>query len=832
MATTRRHAAQHQIVWRVIVSVLVLLALPLIVKCDMVVVSVFDPQGRLVVDADVALSCPVEARAGLTDSDGQFVFLVAPTENHCSLKVTHTGFGAVEKILDKNDKAISIVLHLPAIEEEVSVTSKSQDLKDLSNSWIGSASVSDQELQGISNDTQDLINYAKALAGADTSRDVVYVDGVPSATLPPAQMVGRIDVNTNPFSAEYSDPGMNHINITTKNADRTIHFNAGGNGFGWGGQNPLGQNLSATTHGGNFGISGGVPHSPLTFSLRTNLSSSHTEQPIEAVNLPGSSVNATTATVSNQSYSGQVSLHYSPTETLNTNLTYSDLQSAGTNIGAGGLTLPEAASDSHLRSREARFTFTRSGAAFVWRGGVDATQSSSLLDANSSGLGMVVIGSFVAGGPAVLSSQAQHTNWLVKNVVESKFKQRLWSAGLIIAGTADSRNQQPNPAGVLQFSSTQSYADALAGNPTGTLFVSRGFGTARYSSTTASPFLQAEVLHAEHVLITAGVRADYQSGFGTLISPRISLAAQASGFIVRAGAGMFAHDFSTGMLLHVVQDDGFHLRPYVLQDVSLAAAQAVVSSSDLVSQDWVGYRFSPNLTRPRDYMAKISVEHPFGALVPGVEYTWTETQHLLGSDRLPVPSGWLDVLESNRLLRRQQVDMRLQYRWKRQTFVAHYDWIQSSDNSAGPFSYPEYSGDLANEWARTAGISPHNFTAVASLQLPLKISTSLIETLRGSAPYNITSAQIGASGLFNLRDGLPRNSGDGPGYASFDMYASRRIAVPLAGKKVRFTVGLRGSNLLNNRNYVGVGSVIGSPLFGRGLAATPSRAVQCWISAD
>ena len=800
--------------------------------------AVVDPQQRVIVGADVTLSCGGKAEHVKTDPQGRFVLSVSPVLRHCSLQVSHPGFESFEQLLDGTPAPLSIVLHLPVHKEEVNVTPKPQDLRELMPTWVGSASVSDRELQGISNNTEDLIRYAKALAGADMATDAIYVDGLPSGTLPPPEMVARIDVNTNPFSAEYSDPGQSHINIITKNADRTVHFNLGGNGFTWGGQNVLAPGLQSTTHASNLGFSGPVPNLPFTFSVRTNLSSSQIEQPIEAVTAPGqpSGPGWPKATVSNQSESGQVNIHYSPAETFHTDFSYSQLQSAGSNVGVGGETLPEAGSGSQLKSREARFTFTKAGTAFLWRGGMDFTESASQLQANSAALGVTVAGSFVAGGAGTLSSQTRRTNWVAKNVIESKFKQHLWTAGLIVTRSGDSAYVQPNPAGVIQFSSLQSYADSLEGSPTGTLFLSRGNGQIHYASIQAAPFLQGDLLHLERVLIVGGLRADYQAGYGVVLSPRLSLAARLAGFVLRGGAGIFAHNLPSGVLLHTIQDDGFHLRPYILQNVSVAAVQVPLSPADLESGPWVRSRLSPDLARPREYMYKASVERPLGAFVPGVEYTWSDGRHLLGSERLSDPAGWVDVLESNRGRQRQQVNARLKYTWKGQGVVAHYEWIQSRDNTAGPFSFPEYPGNLAAEWARTAGVSPHNFTAVVNLRLPSKISASVIATARSSAPYNITSGLDNGNGLYNDRDGRPRNSGNGPGYKSLDLYASRRILVPgmilKSAKRVHMNVGVRGNNLLNNRNYISLDSVLGSPLFGKPLAASPSRSVQCWVSID
>jgi hypothetical protein len=235
-------------------------------------------------------------------------------------------------------------------------------------------------------------------------------------------------------------------------------------------------------------------------------------------------------------------------------------------------------------------------------------------------------------------------------------------------------------------------------------------------------------------------------------------------------------------------------------------------------------------------MLKGSIERPFARLVPGLEYTWTDGQHLLGSQRLADSAGWLDVLQSNRDRQRQAVRARLRYTLKRQSLVANYEWIRSRDDTDGPFSFPENQDNLGAEWARSAGVSPHNFTLVDNLRLPRSISATLIATARGSAPYNITSGLDNGDDLFNDRGGRPRNSGNGPCYRSLDLFGSRRIPVPgtatRSGGRMYVNVGVQAENLLGDKNYQGVDSVASSPLFGKPLAAAPGRSVRLWVNFE
>jgi hypothetical protein len=177
------------------------------------------------------------------------------------------------------------------------------------------------------------------------------------------------------------------------------------------------------------------------------------------------------------------------------------------------------------------------------------------------------------------------------------------------------------------------------------------------------------------------------------------------------------------------------------------------------------------------------------------------------------------------------------YEWKGQSLVAHYEWIHSDDNTDGPFSYPEFQDNLGAEWARSSGFSPNNFTLVGNFKLPRAISLTVVEAARGSLPFNVISGTdpIG-NGLFNDRAGRNRNSGDGPGFHSLSLYAFRRIPLPKfllrSGERVYIDAGARMDNLLNNKNYLVYGPVLGSPLFDKPLAALPGRSFRVWFSFD
>jgi len=331
--------------------------------------------------------------------------------------------------------------------------------------------------------------------------------------------------------------------------------------------------------------------------------------------------------------------------------------------------------------------------------------------------------------------------------------------------------------------------------------------------------------------VRGGLRADYQTRGGVFFSPRLFGAIQLRPFTLRGGVGLFVQNWPNATFVQTMKGDPSHLQRFLVKNVSFVDLNSEIQNTTPLIVSTI----SPDLTRSRHLMLRGSIEGRFGHFVPAVEYTWTKGIHLLGSRRLTTQSGWMDLLESGYLLRKHQVHLRLNYQWKGQSITAHYEWIHSRDNTDGPFSFPERQDNVRAEWARTTGVAPHNFNLVARFKLPTAVSISLVATSRSSVPYNVTSSEdLDENGLYNDRAGRARNSGIGPAYNSLSLFAHRRIQIPhflvRSKEKVYADVGFQADNLFGNKNYLSLGSVIGSPLFGKPFGVLPNRSLRLSIN--
>jgi hypothetical protein len=551
---------------------------------------------------------------------------------------------------------------------------------------------------------------------------------------------------------------------------------------------------------------------------------------IQAV-VPGADVSLQTARSRNQTWSGTLDAYYAPNAPLKARFSYRESHAEAVNLGVGGIVLPEAGSSASFVTREARATMTEVAARFLYEGSLLMSQSQWNSRANTDGVGIMVPGDVVMGGASIAASRTRHTGWTSKHVLRWRSRTP-WMVGITMSGTGDSDEHTPNPAGLFEFADLAAYTQGLAGGESATWFVTRGNGSVHCANVRIAPFVQKQLLVADHVEFVAGARADYQSGFGTLVSPRLSMATHWRGFKVRAGAGLFIQDLPNSIFVIALENDGQHLQQFMTSDASLAGA-----SDPGVRLTSIRSRLAPDVTRPRELMERVSVERPLGRFVPGIEYTWTRDRHLLGSERRADGTGWLDLFESNRAAERHRLHVQLQYAWKGRHLSAQYEWIRARDNTDGPFSFAERPGNLTAEWARSAGVAPHNVTAMGTFMLPALISLNVTHTWRSSAPYNITTGlDTERNGLFIDRGGRIRNSGDAPSYNSLEVYAYRRIQLPnflrRASWRIHVNIGVQAQNILDNRNYISIGSVVGAANFGRPFAAFPGRSVRLSLNFD
>ncbi|MBI4473168.1 MAG: TonB-dependent receptor, partial [Acidobacteria bacterium] len=563
---------------------------------------VLDPQGLHMPGVRVALVCEDNVESAITNSAGRFQLAPKTSENACEIRASHGGFDPYRQTVI-HERELTLRLRLAKLSETVQVTTSDFFRENpIAYSSLNSISLDDHQLAKISNDTASLIGYAKLAAGAIAAGDVVHVDGIPSYGLPPAELISRILVNSNPFSAQYGEGNQNYIDIFTKAPPRKLRFAFGGAPSSIGGGDVLVRGSRSISKSVNFTLAGPVPHTPMSFSLHSNWGHNTNDLPLIAV-LPedvdrSESIGGNPRSL-NRNGSAALDVYYSE-ESLRASFSYNEAQSSGSNQGIGGLTLPEGGYATSFHSRNMRFGLNWTGKQILYRGGFTGTEGISKLWANSSQRSISVLGSFIAGGAAFTRNYSRRADWTWTNILESNSPRPSWIAGVGISRTTRSMEKIPNAMGMLQFESLESYTRARTGEQTGTFFFVSGNGNVRRIMVTASPFVQKTLLRSNDLLVTGGIRLEYQSSFGMLASPRLTVAKGWRGFVFRSGAGLFVSNLANDVLTTAVASDSNHLRQYIFPNVSFDDLSQPALDNDMAIHTVV----APNLGRAKQVMLK------------------------------------------------------------------------------------------------------------------------------------------------------------------------------------------------------------------------------------
>lgn len=667
-------------------------------------------------------------------------------------------------------------------------------------------------------DPGQMLRYAKAVAGATLDDDRVYVDGLPATRLPAAEAIATLAINPDPFSVLYSESDQNVVDVITADPDRTVHWGGGHTSKAYGARNPLAPQLRSRRIFSDGRLNGPVPFTPFTFSTDLMLARLVEDRPVFGPSATGATqTDVAHSEARSQSVMVGLAGHWHRNTRVGVTVTATDADDTGGETG--GFVRPEAGSRHTSNSRDARLVAETDLGRYRFRTGIAFAAGTNSFLAAPSSAALMVLETFVSGGSPFRSMRMENTEWRWNNVVATPTSSSL--IGWSVAQSTEAEALVPNPEGQLIFGTLAEYRRWLSGEAAGTWMGASNRVSQRFASTTAAIYGQQEWHVGPAAILRSGVRADYQSDDGVLLSPRVSLSVLWGRATMTSGVGVFRQNWTNTVLL---QARRYRCKIGCVADAFVGSGNLGADVQPLRSE------IEPAFARPGALVFRHGVSIGSGRLTSGAEYSWTAAFSRPGSRRLADGNTLVDRLESTRQLRRHQLHTRVGYDSRVGSLVAHYEWVLSHDDSGGPFSFPERQDDLASEWAPSAGVSPHNASIVAGLPRLAGIETSVVFTARSRAPLNLrTGLDVDGTRLYGDRGGRKRNAGLGPGFRSLDAYAHRRVRVPFLSFGARPTwvdLSLLGENLLGNRNYLAVGSSLASPFLGRPVTAMAGRSVR------
>lgn len=771
---------------------------------------VFDAQDRGVPGADIRLSCAGATIRARTADDGRFSLGLTDASAACDLTVRRAGFADWHHTVRAMPAPLIVKLRIASVRETMNVVAPSGTW-DLS--LAGSAARRGApDLQPLGSDSSVWLDLMMNEAGAFVGQRRIYVDGLPADAPPDAPRIGGIAVNADPFSAEYGGTDENRVDITTATPDRHWRFNAGGPSWIQGGADPLVGRPPADRRRWFAGVSGPVPHLPVTFFLQGSTFAS-TEYPTYVA--AGGTLDAVAAV--SKLYAWSFGAHL----TRSGFAWHTAIDSSATRLdhaGTGGLTAPEAGMRSVVATRRVLNSWATTGNAVRHRGGLLIVTSAADSSAIVTGQACTVYGQLHTSGVDMLADATSAVRVYARHAIDGARNGRPWSAGMEFVRAVLRDSPVPNPFGRLELETP----DAA----TGSLIVQRGTPALRVSDTAGAIFAQATPVDGRHLLLRAGARADWQSGEGLVLSPRATLLTRARGFIAAARAGLFVEPWSPALLLEARKRDGVGLETLVIHDVTAGGDPAAA----LAGAEPLSARFASGASRRRDVVIETLIARAFGRAAVSLGHKWTRGIALAGTTRSRTGVGLVDTIQSDRGLARRQLHLRVAVTAAAATVTAHYEFARSFDDTDGPFSLPARQDDIGGEWGRSTGVAAHHASMVASFTLPGAVRVFASASASSGSPYSSLSGRdVERLAVFTDRRGAPRNGLTGPRQECVSLYVSRRIEVPRA-RGLAFDVGIRADNLTDHRNVTNVGPVAGTPMFGMPLDAAPGRSIRFWVA--
>jgi hypothetical protein len=412
--------------------------------------------------------------------------------------------------------------------------------------------------------------------------------------------------------------------------------------------------------------------------------------------------------------------------------------------------------------------------------------------------------------------------------------------------------------------------------------IAGGNPEAHVSRIDAGFFVQDDWRVRPNLLLSAGVRFESQNNINHKmdIGPRLSFAwsPPAKGkeppkTVVRGGFGIFFDRISESLTLQANRYNGTNQQQFVVIDPAIlnqfpnVPAIETLTNFAIPQQIW---RMSDQLRSPYTIQTALSVERqlPYKTTL-SLSFVNTRTLHLLRSRNINAPftneagvstrpdpnSGDIFQYESNGIFNQRQFVVNVANRFNnRVSFYAIYSFNKADSDTDGSGIVPANSYDLREEYGRSSLDIRHRFVFGGTINAPWKLVLSPFIVIRSGAPFNITTGRdnngdslfadrpsfatalnspdvvMTRFGAFNLNPGpgdriIPRNFGNGPGFAGVNLRIEKTFAFgtapktngrgPAPEKPYKLSAAISIQNLFNHTNPGQPIGNLSSNLFGQ-----------------
>ncbi|MGB7068061.1 MAG: TonB-dependent receptor [Pyrinomonadaceae bacterium] len=709
---------------------------------------------------------------------------------------------------------ITVALAIESVTEEVEVSEGDQVSTD-PNSSAGATVLKEQELEALPDDPEELEAALQALAGpsAGPNGGQIYIDGFTGGRMPPKESIREVRINQNPFSAEYDRLGFGRIEILTKPGSdkwRGSAF-ANFNDESLNSRNPFALNRAPSRtrfFGGN--VSGPIQKGRSSFFLDVNNRDIDSNAVVNALILDAS-LNPVSLRQEFQVPNRRLSISPRFDYAINDNNTlvarYSFERSSVENQGIGNTSLPSRAYSTENMEHEIRLTETmiinektvnETRFEVDWENrdqvGVNSIPTVSVPDA------------FVGGGSQIGVSFDKERSWELQNYTTTSFganSQHAIKFGAKVRNVSVTNRSENNFGGTFTFTNLANYVGAINDNLIPTQFtLASGNPEQSVSRTDYGLFVTDDWRLAPGLTISAGLRYENQTNINdsTNFAPRFSIAwspgaggSKAPKTVFRGGIGVFYDRFSEGLTLQAQRFNGTNQLNLIVNandpDPARREAARALLSQAIFTLDGVSNvptaeqiltalpqsntirMISPELQSPYTIQAAFGVERQLPARTTmSLFYIGSKTLHVLRSRNInapicpeqincnnaPRPDPTLgDLYQYESSGKSEQHQFMVNFRSMLTQGISlwgNYRYGFGESDSDGSGTFPAYSYDLSDEFARSSGDIRHNAHFGGSFQIPWGVSLSPFVMMNSGRPFNITRGiDVNGDALFTER---------------------------------------------------------------------------------
>jgi hypothetical protein len=839
--------------------------------------TVQDPTGAIISGANVQLTLadgkPVSSAT--TDSTGKFQ-LAQPAPGNYTLTITLSGFSSLVRALHVTTAALppfAITMNLASVATDVTVNAD-QDLAITDpDANADSASVTADDMKSLPIFDADIVATLSAfldVGAAGEGGTSLIIDGVESKTVGVSpSAIERVNVNQDPYSAQYRNPGRGQVEIITKSAADHFH---GEFSFTYRNAALNAENYFATSNpasqrriyegfltGPVLGFSKKpIPHTAFLFSLTRreayNLAQIDATQlpvPTLAVNVPAPQLSTNlTFKVShdyNDHHSAYLLYRFNRGSMINQNIGGQVLQSAGFNVFNYDMdvTYHDDLTLSANKLNQFNILFERNLDRYA--NNVNATQ-------------------YIVNGVATFHGGAENEYYTENNPNLSDIFS--WTLPTHIPQQLKFGIQLPNQGRRIIEDETNRYgtytfanfAAYQAGTPSS---FSIQTGPTRFQTVYSQPgaFFLDQIQLTPNLTVVPGVRYDYQDaipGTKDAIEPHLSVAYvldKTSGLVVRTGGAIYMRRVG----VNIGQQIARYSRPNELSLLNTSNPCFPISAACNPAAGQVPslFNYAPNIKAPMQGYFGLSVERNItkqSTITLG--YNGYRGWHTLRSIDVnaPLPPFTSSVRPNPNYSQSLQLNsggyqktdgLSLNFRGRITSAFSgnlQYTWQHADANTQWSTFSPQNQYRPNDEWARTDFDQRQRLSVFGTIYPDKPFTLGVGYYAYTALPYTITTGTDDYhTGLFNARPaGVARNSLNGGGNQDLQvrlgythkLRAFQRVAVVPAGappaeatpQTISFSIS--SFNTLNHPNFEDYIGVITSPAFMHPTTAAPPRRLQ------